>query len=145
MMSYPSTGNIGSACADEPVAMIRPSAWMDVSVPSARDTRTVRSFTSRPVPWTCDTPQCFNSVAMPLTSPPTTRFFLATICAGTYAGGWESCSPRSCAFFSFSPNSTTDSSALLGIQPQFRQTPPNARFSITVTLAPSWAARIAAT
>ena len=36
-------------------------------------------------------------------------------------------------------------SALLGMQPTLRQTPPQYFFSTTATFLPSWAARIAAT
>ena len=37
------------------------------------------------------------------------------------------------------------SMALVGMQPRFRQVPPSSSFSTRVTLAPSWAARMAAT
>ena len=37
------------------------------------------------------------------------------------------------------------SSALDGMQPTFRQTPPQYFFSTTATFLPSWAARMAAT
>ena len=144
-MVRPSTGNIGRSDDDEPVAIMTSSAWTNVSSPSTRETRTVWSFTSRPVPWTCRTPQLLNNAAMPFTSPFTIRSLRATICAGTYAGGVESRNPSSSAFLSFSPSSTTDNSALLGMHPQLRHTPPNAWFSITVTLHPRCAARIAAT
>src|SRR5581483_193617 len=53
--------------------------------------------------------------------------------------------PKSAALLALSPSSTTASSALLGMHPQFRQTPPSSWFSTTVTRAPNWAARMAAT
>src|SRR5579883_122198 len=53
--------------------------------------------------------------------------------------------PKRSACFIVANSSALRISALVGMQPTFRHTPPRYSFSIHTTLAPSWAARMAAT
>ena len=49
------------------------------------------------------------------------------------------------AFASWVTRSALESSALVGMHPTFRQTPPSSSYSTQAALSPSWAARMAAT
>ena len=99
---------------------------------------------NRPVPRITSTLRCLASVSSPPVSRETTRLFHARSLSKSSAGGPNEM-PLSAISFVSSITLAAWSSALDGMQPTFRHTPPSVGHrSINVTLSPRSAARNAA-
>ena len=82
---------------------------------------------------------------MPLTCVLTTRSLRSRIFSRLKLTAPDTSMPKLAACRTCSSLSAVATSVLVGMQPQFRQVPPTSAASMTVTCAPCWAARIAAT
>jgi hypothetical protein len=105
---------------------------------------TVRASSSCAESRTTVTPWRSSNDATPVTIWPTMRRLRSTL--GPIATSWTAaCMPNSAACWSNVITSAPRNSALAGMQPQLRQTPPIASRSTSATRSPSCAPRIAAT
>ena len=134
-----SSGRNGSDAASEPAATMQCSKPTTVS-----PTAIVFGPVNAPLPRTTCTLRCFASDSRPPVSFPTTPFFHSRTLSMSTCGSPNEipASPSSCASVS---TFATCSSALDGMQPTFRQTPPSVSpRSISATDSPRSAARNAA-
>ncbi len=127
----------------EPVAITIVGADSSCT-PSPVSTATRSGAVSQPSPRTTVTPRCAHA---PSTPP---RIFAAMPMARSRIAGQStptspSAMPQSAASRSRATSSDEASSALVGMQPRLTQVPPSRSRSTRMTLAPSWAARSAAT
>ncbi len=142
--SLPSKANPGISTGRAPVATMNAGASSLVFSPSPADTSTAFGATNVAVPFTTSTPFPFSSVPTPPTSFFTTAFLNSRSFATSTLGG-SARMPRSPAPRISSTRFAAAMSALEGMHPQLRQTPPSASFSTSAVFLPSCASRIAAT
>ena len=141
MTTSPSTGRFSSCLDLAPVATITLLVESDLS---ASLTATEFLLSRTPVPSMYSTLFFFRRKATPLVSFSTTCRLRSIALPKS---GWISLTviPKSAALLNKLRTSAFLSNALLGMQPQLRQTPPTSSFSTNAVFRPSWPARIAAT
>jgi len=144
MIRSPSNGKTGMFSGLDPVAIIIFSASIDL-VPPFFSISISCSDASLPCPLSKSMLWCLNRNSTPLTRPSTILFFLARTASRSTLTGPSTLIPNFSASRIFLYNDAVAIIAFVGIHPQLRQTPPSRSFSMHATLAPSCAARIAAT
>ena len=135
----------GNTVGIDPLANIILSATTVSTVPSALVTSIVFLSTNLPNPSIFLTPLLSNKNWIPATNSSVTFCFLAIIASKSGLTSPSTTTPKSLASFTVLKTSAEANKAFVGIQPTFKQVPPNLFFSITVTSAPSIAAFKAAT
>ena len=143
--TLPSTKSTpGRGVGSEPVAMTMSLAFRIVFVPSAASTSTVPGPAIRPLPLIQSALFFLNRNSMPLVRAVTLSLFCFII-TGRFSVGVTSMPMPAKSFDADSNSSEACSRALDGMQPTFRQVPPNVpRISTQATFIPSCPARIAA-
>ncbi len=139
--SIPGTGRVAGR---EPVATITESASIFSCAPPLFSTDSSPGDSNSASPSTRRIPLLRRRVATPSTRWPTTALF-RSISAFQSSGPTSNVRPWSRPSPAAERREAACNSTLVGMHPTFRQTPPSAPFSITVTSAPNCAARIAAT
>ena len=138
----PSRGHAFTSTGAEPVAITISLAEIR-SLPSSRFTAISVGDTNDASPRTNSTPLALKSVFTPLTFALTTSVLnFATASRSTSA--FATFRPIAPACSMWRITSPTWSSALVGMQPQLRQTPPTSSRSMQTTFLPSCARRMAA-
>ena len=128
----------------EPVAMMIFSASRISSPPSLSATATLLRPASRPVPASTSTFARLSRKATPLLSFFTTASLLAIMAAKSRETSLT-LMPMASAWRMLAKTSAEWHSALVGMQPRFRHTPPSVSLSTTAVVLPSCAALSAAT
>ncbi len=134
----------GTSRVVAPVAMIRLSQVTSSEPPSSRSTLSVLPSLNVPQPWISVILFFFIRKWTPLTMESDTSRLRAWVGAKSIDAS-PVIPKRSFSWLRMCDSSALRSSALDGMQPTLRQTPPQYCFSTTATLLPSWAARMAAT
>ena len=144
-MVFSKPGIMGMVLGTEPVATMMASAVIASTEPSDFFTERVLGPVKLASPSTRATLFCFSRPATPWVSC-LLMAFLWAITWGKSTSTPETFTPMSapCSLIS-DTSSALCSKHLVGMQPMFRQVPPMCSRSTRVTLAPSWAARMAAT
>ena len=136
---------MGGTAFPEPAAMITASGVMVSRTPSGFVTSTVLGAVKTASPWMLVTPFILSSAPTPCVSVLVIWFLWAMICGkSTSIPFVRTPSSAPCSRIS-RISSALRKRHFVGMQPLFRQVPPSFSFSTSVTAAPSWAARIAAT
>ena len=136
---------MGGWALTEPVATMMASAVISSTEPSDFFTERVLGPVKLASPSIFTTLLAFSSPATPLVSCLETAFLWA-ITWGKFTRTPSVSTPISAPWsLIWDTSSALCSRHLVGMQPMFRQVPPRCSRSTRVTLAPSWAARMAAT
>src|SRR5271165_1084941 len=139
-----SRSNPGNDTGSDPVAMTKLSAKSCSARPSCFFTRTLLASMNSTSPVIESTLLTLNSVMMPFTRSSTILDFHWLSLGRLICGAPPKSMPMFAASRAAAMTSPTCSSALLGMQPQFRQTPPTRSRSMHSTLFFSCANRMAA-